>query len=531
MAGTPEHLSGQRAARAGPRLAALRLVCAGANVAEAAVALAFGIGGGLALAPQAAAPAPLGLFSDLRWLLVYERSWLSFALGLGLVLVFRTGLTALQIRLAWPTAPPALGRLFARLGAFHLVLAVVLMPFVLLLFGFAAFPVSWLYFAAVPSAIVCSALVADGALAPGWWRHPPRIGTLGLMLVAVVVLTAAAGLVGAAPDLAAIPVAAAAGLAEAALWRRLAAVAAGRPTGRFAPVAPALLVTFLVGALGGAWASFSAARPPHHGVAALDAPARAGRRAVLVVGGFSSTSFGDTWHVATLPAGAYLVSFSYSGSRPDGSPLPYGAAATHAAIPALARLMARQVDALAHRTGEKVDIVAVSEGSAVASAFLDRHPHAPVGAAVLVSPLIHAGNVRYPAVGRDGWGMVAGRGLSLLGAWLSPMAAQDLSPNQPFLRSLAAGTPARVPASSVRRIEVVPLADAVAGPPNAVRGTTVVVVPGFHGANLDDPTVQAVIGAAVRGRSIRTDRTDAVLARAIASLAAAWRVPNLTLTS
>src|SRR5512135_75501 len=62
----------------------------------------FGPAPARALAPQASALGPFGIFHDLRWLLVYHSTWLLFALELVAAIVVRGALIGLLVRLAWP---------------------------------------------------------------------------------------------------------------------------------------------------------------------------------------------------------------------------------------------------------------------------------------------------------------------------------------------------------------------------------------------------------------------------------------------
>ena len=47
-------------------------------------------------------------------------------------------------------------------------------------------------------------------------------------------------------------------------------------------------------------------------------------------------------------------------------------------------------------THKPVDVVAESEGSLGVYAMLDRHPGLPVGAVVLLSPIVEPGQLSYP---------------------------------------------------------------------------------------------------------------------------------------
>ncbi|MBV8235083.1 MAG: hypothetical protein JO075_05205, partial [Acidimicrobiia bacterium] len=49
-------------------------------VLETAILWAVGMESALGIAPQVSAPAPFDVFHDLRWLLVYHRSWVGLLL-------------------------------------------------------------------------------------------------------------------------------------------------------------------------------------------------------------------------------------------------------------------------------------------------------------------------------------------------------------------------------------------------------------------------------------------------------------------
>src|SRR6185312_16309245 len=140
--------------RTWPRRWRLVAVCAVVNSLAAGLIVLFGPADNAAIAPQAAAPPPLGLFFDLRWLLVDARSWLTFAVGAAVLLLLRSLLSAWQANLAWPGRPPPFGQLALRAAIFNVLTGVLLFPFALLLFALGAFSLSWLYLAAVPAALV-----------------------------------------------------------------------------------------------------------------------------------------------------------------------------------------------------------------------------------------------------------------------------------------------------------------------------------------------------------------------------------------
>ena len=80
----------------------LVVVCTVAAVVEALLVNAFAPTSSLGLATQITAPPPFGVFHDLRWIVVYHESWLGLAGELLAFLVFRSLLTAVCLRAAWP---------------------------------------------------------------------------------------------------------------------------------------------------------------------------------------------------------------------------------------------------------------------------------------------------------------------------------------------------------------------------------------------------------------------------------------------
>src|ERR1700704_546437 len=77
-------------------------VCTAAAVVEALLVNAFAPVSSLGLATQVTAPPPFGVFHDLRWIVVYHESWLGLACELLAFVVFRSLLTAVCLRAAWP---------------------------------------------------------------------------------------------------------------------------------------------------------------------------------------------------------------------------------------------------------------------------------------------------------------------------------------------------------------------------------------------------------------------------------------------
>src|SRR3954451_4646979 len=80
----------------------LLVVCITGTLVESVLVGLLGPRAALALAPQATAIAPYGVFHDTRWLLVYSHSWLTFGIESAAFLLIRGALTAWTVRLAWP---------------------------------------------------------------------------------------------------------------------------------------------------------------------------------------------------------------------------------------------------------------------------------------------------------------------------------------------------------------------------------------------------------------------------------------------
>src|SRR5205814_10243905 len=114
----------------------LLAVAVGAPVLEAAILWAVGLETTLGIAPQVTAPAPFDVFHDLRWLLVYHRSWLGLAVEAAAFVAFRTVMTVFIVRSARPAGdePPPFRRALGHSALFVVGSAVLLSPWVALLF-------------------------------------------------------------------------------------------------------------------------------------------------------------------------------------------------------------------------------------------------------------------------------------------------------------------------------------------------------------------------------------------------------------
>jgi hypothetical protein len=517
-------------------------------VLEALILGVIGASGAPALAPQASAPAPFGVFHDLRWLLVFHPSWHAFALELAALIVVRSTITAFLLRAAWPIGKPAPGprRLAACSVAFTIVSALVLLPFAALLVGMAIVSLSWLFFIAVPSVLGVAALLHHGAVVPTWWRERPPGRTVAWVLLSFLVLTMASAVVVLMPAPLRLPAVGAAGLFNAWAWHSIVhTLSCGRPARRFMPVAP-LGVAALVGVIVlGVSVGFSVssrstqlARAAHVTPAAgagagtgAAVNATAGRP-VLLVSGFGSRYDGQDDGIGDW---ADERRFSYRGVDGDGRPLPYQDADTYQDVSRSVALMARQVEAFRAEVQQPVTLVAESEGALIAKAYLMSHPDAPVDTLVLLSPLVEPGGAYYPPAGDDGWGVAGGLGLRWITAVVRSLSPLDMTTDDGLFRSIADDAPAfremlACPVDGVDQLAVFPLADAVAGAEPHLRGVPSAVVPAFHGGLADNPAVQRTIRTVLQG-GVSPDHgwwkaTDTV----IRAGAAAWRVPLLPIS-
>jgi hypothetical protein len=517
-------------------------------VLEALILGVIGASGAQALAPQASAPAPFGVFHDLRWLLVFHPSWHAFALELAALIAVRSTITALLLRAAWPIGKDAPGPLRLATGSvvFTMVSALVLLPFAALLLGMAIVSLSWLFFIAVPSVLGVAALLHHGAVVPTWWRERPPGRTVAWVLLSFLVLTMASAVVVLTPATLRLPAVGAAGLFNAWAWHSIVhSLSCGRPVRRFMPVAP-LGVAALVGVIVlGVSVGFSASSrgtqqaQAAHVTSAAGAGAGTGSavnatagRPVLLVSGFGSRYSGQDDGIG---AWADERRFSYRGVDGEGRPLPYQDADTYQDVSRSVALMARQVEAFRADVEQPVTIVAESEGALIAKAYLMSHPEAPVDALVLLSPLVEPGGAYYPPAGDDGWGVAGGLGLRWITAVVRSLSPLDVTTDDGLFRSLADDAPAfremlACPVDGVDQLAVFPLADAVAGAEPHLDGVPSAVVPAFHGGLVDNPAVQRTIGAVLQGGVSPDDGWWEATDTVIRAGAAAWRVPLLPIS-
>lgn len=520
---------------------ALLVLCVGLVVVESVVISVFGPRGALGLAPQVTAPEPFGIMHDLRWLAVFHRSWVAFAVEALAFFAFRSAVVIALIRLAWDERRPAptLRVLTGWTLRYVAIVATLSFAWIAVMFGLAVVSLEWLFFVGVPALFLVALVTHHGILRPGWWREAPQLRTTAWLLAAFLELSVAGAVIAVVPVPLRVPAAIAAGAFNAWAWLAIVhLLSAPRPAPRLRPVGPvaiALLVpATLVGVAVGAPQLRHPATAPTPAAAAVPAatPGTAPGPAVLVASGFDSTWDGT----AGEPLTSDLVQqrFSYRGLGSDGRPLPYDAAATHRSLAALVRTMRDQVGELHRRTGRPVAVVAESEGSVIAAAYLVSHERAPVSDLILLSPLVHPGRVYYPPAGKDGWGVASGWALRGITSIVGEVSAINLRADAPLLRSITSHalalrdlldcTPARVP-----ELVIVPLTSALGGPNPAGIDAPTLVLPAVHGGLLGNPTARAAVVRAIRGRPLRPGAWDDV-ERVLQLATAPWQVPELPLT-
>ncbi len=513
----------------------LLAVCIAGPLLEVALLWAVGLSSALGIAPSVTAPVPFATFHDLRWLMVYHRSWPGFAVEAMAMLAFRGAMTALLVWLAWPRGvarPPAVA-LLRSATAFTLASGVLLVPWVGLLFGLAVMPVSWLFFAALPPVLAVGLLIHQGAVRSGWRWHRPTGRTAGWTALTFAVLTLSGAALTASPAPLRLPVAAAAGLFNAWAWSGIVSVLAPRrPPRRAVPLVPVALALLLALVAIGAGLGFRASVRNGDRSPARAPSASTGQPVLLVTG------FGGHWDGAArrwLPSDFDVRRFSYRGQDPSGRPLPYDSPDTHHPLPDLVRAMAAQVEALHLQTGRPVAVVAESEGALVAKTYLAATPGAPVGELVMLSPLVQPARVWYPRQGQDGWGLATGWELRELGGLFRDVSGSDLSADMPVVRSLMDHGPAlrdllACPLPRTRQLALFPLADAVATPHPSEIGIPSEVVPAFHGGLLGDDGVRRAVIRYLRYGTVSPATIWPVAQQILRASAAAWQVPELPLT-
>jgi hypothetical protein len=507
---------------------------------EATLVVAVGPADAAAISPQVAAPAPFGVFHDLRWLLVYHPSWAVFVVGAIALIAARAGLDCALVRAAWPEDQPAPS---SRAQLTHVlrftgVTALALVLFAVLTFALAITSLSWLFFVAVPVLLMVALLLHHGEVSPAWWRDPPIRTSITSILWVFVVLSAGGAVIAAVPAPVVPLVAGVTGLVVAACRLRSVGALATRPAPGLAPrwrrwpYAVVGLGAVLALVVGGTAVGFAVSGAVEAG---RTPPARvradAAGTPVLVVKGFNSRWDGVTYR--WVRGDHRIRRFSYRGLDARDRPLTYERDDTHRSVPELAREMRRQVDALHDATGEPVGIVAESEGALIAQVFLAATPRAPVDAVVLLSPLAEPGRVFYPPRGDQGWGVATGAMMRGISAVIGALGPVDVSADEPLFRSIvdlgpALGALLACPPPRVRSYAVLPLDAGVGAPSPLDVELDHRVVPAFHGGLLGDATTARTIAAVLDGRATPEGSPFwAAVGDAVNALASPWQAPGL----
>ena len=147
------------------------------------------------LAPQVTAVPSLAAYHDLRWLFTDSQSWLWFAGLVAVVLIVRSALDVVLLRLAWPSElpPPRLSRSFASCAALTALAWLLLTPAATLAFGVAVLPFSWPFLAAFPIMLWIVVALSHGGTVEAWWRRLPPLRAVAWLLGSVRYLSRSTG--------------------------------------------------------------------------------------------------------------------------------------------------------------------------------------------------------------------------------------------------------------------------------------------------------------------------------------------------
>ena len=252
--------------------------------------------------------------------------------------------------------------------------------------------------------------------------------------------------------------------------------------------------------------------------------------AVLIISGYGSRWGGQVGH--PIPGNFVEQRFSYRGLGPCGEPLSYTSADTAKPISELDQMVLAQVASLRARTGQRVAVVAESEGALAAKTALLADPRPAVAALVMASPLQSPGRVSYPTTGDHGWGVASNEAMRLIGDAFQGVAPIDLSPDNALLASLDRQAPVledamSCPIAGVRQFVLLPLADATVAPVAQKLPFPSVVLPAFHGGLLESASGEQVVSRVLRHRTVSQDELLALADQAISYAASAWQVPSL----
>jgi hypothetical protein len=513
------------------RLVVLLGVAAAVPLAEALVLIPSGFATAEALAPQVSAVWPYDSYHDMRWLLVYHNSWLTFGAGLLAVILLRGVLSATLVSLAWPARVPrpayrALVRRNLEVAALG---AVLVLPFAAYSVAASVVSLSWFLFSSLGPMVLLAPFMQRMSVGRGLWRGLPSAELVAWSLLDFVVITVAGGLVTSVPQTMAPLVAAAAGAVNGLLWNRTvrAAVLQERVRWRRVPVVPVVVVLTLAVPL----TAQALTQPRQEGAPFAPPifdqmlPERV-PYAVILLAGHNSAYDGRP------AADPNVERFSYVGLDPGGRPLPYGPRATHRSLEDSSRLLATQVEAVHRRTGRPIALVAQSEGMMVSRTYLRDVPGSPVKALAMFSPLVRTGRTYYPPPDAStGWGLAAGWLLRAMFLVTTIGSKAPSTPDEPFIRSLLDGASfyryqTLCPVSGVRVVAFLPTASAAEAPPGQSLHIPVVQVPTLHGGIIGRSDANDLLIDFLAGEDIDRRRGEF---RLLQRLGAAWHAPALAI--
>ncbi|MER7333859.1 MULTISPECIES: hypothetical protein [unclassified Micromonospora] len=172
------------------RLVALLGVAAVVPLAEVLVLMPSGFATAEGLAPQASAVWPYDSYHDMRWLLVYHNTWLTFWAGLLGVILLRGVLTAALVGLAWPARVPrppyrALVRRNLEVAALG---AVLVLPFAAYSVAASVASLSWFLFASLIPMMLLAPFLQRMSVGRGLWRGLPSAELVAWSLLDFVVI-------------------------------------------------------------------------------------------------------------------------------------------------------------------------------------------------------------------------------------------------------------------------------------------------------------------------------------------------------
>jgi len=501
-------------------------LAAGLPMLEAVLIDLFGPGPARALAPQASALGPFGVFHDLRWLLVYHWSWIFFIFELTVAIVVRGALIGFFVREAWPedVPRPSARATIVRGILFTAGAVVILAPWAIIMFAQAVIPVSWFFFAAIPPFLIVALLIHHAAVA-SWLRRPP-LRVFGLVIASFFVLSIGGALIELASRPVGVLVAGVVGLFNAYAWHATVSGVVARRSARRTAFVPVALAGFLAIVIGGSAIGFAAKAPRATDARTLPDMRTVGKPVLIVKGFGGSYAGGKTYDLGH----EFLTRrYSYAGVTASGLPLPYKPADTAAPMQLLISRMDLEVRALNKVTKLPVSIIAESEGSLIAERYLETHPSAPVDRLIVLSPILAPGSVYYPPRGVNGLGVAAGWGLRGLASVMSAVSPLHFEADAPIVRDVVdkpSSFGVECLLSPVTRIEFLPLADAVASREDGKR-TGVTVVTAFHGGLLGDRDMRAHIRAVLLDTPDESSHSMQTLDTVVWAGAGAWRVPAL----